>query len=126
MEKIESKLYEEITENKRARRDFYEECMDCRQISFGTIDGDDIDEFYRLIDEYAESKYGRLKCCANCGNSVEGEADCFENCGNCNAGLFACRLEAKENPFLKGGRVYFDTYRQCNYVCDNWKFCEER
>lgn len=106
MEKIESKLYEEITESKRARRDFYEECMDCRQISFGTIDGDDIDKFYRLIDKYAESKYGWVKCFAHCLSEI----------GNGNMNFFASSEDVKNglrcrNSFLLPDKL-IDKYKK--------------
>lgn len=43
------------------RKKFYDECMDCRVVSFGSIEAEEVDEFYRLIDEYADKKYASLK-----------------------------------------------------------------
>lgn len=64
-------------------KEFYEECMDCRQISWGSLEGDDINYFYKLINEYADKKFENAKCCATCRHSVEGDANLFENCGIC-------------------------------------------
>ena len=36
--------------------EFYEECVECRLIRFGTLDGDNIDYFYNLVDAYAAAK----------------------------------------------------------------------
>ena len=43
------------------RKKFYDECMDCRVVSFGSIEAEEVDEFYRLINEYADKKYAALK-----------------------------------------------------------------
>lgn len=41
---------------KDEKRDFYNECMDCRVTSWGCIEAEEIDEFYRLIDGYTEKQ----------------------------------------------------------------------
>lgn len=50
--------------------EFYDECVNCRSISYGSVDGDDPDYFYSLVDAYAENKYAdllqKMKCCENC------------------------------------------------------------
>lgn len=43
------------------RKKFYNECMDCRVTAFGSIEAEEVDEFYRLINEYADKKYATLK-----------------------------------------------------------------
>ena len=56
-----------ITEEEKA---FYNECMDCRITGDGTIESDDIGEFFRLVNEYADNKYkpiiDGMKCSGNC------------------------------------------------------------
>lgn len=37
--------------------EFYEECINCRMISFGSCEGDDKDYFFDLINAYSENKY---------------------------------------------------------------------
>ena len=55
------------TEEEKA---FYNECMDCRTTRDGTIESDDMGEFFRLVNEYADNKYrliiGGMKCSGNC------------------------------------------------------------
>ena len=56
-----------ITEEEKS---FYNECMDCRTTRDGTIESDDMGEFFRLVNEYADNKYrliiGGMKCSGNC------------------------------------------------------------
>ena len=56
-----------ITEEEKA---FYNECMDCRITGDGTIESDDIGEFFRLVNEYSDNKYkpiiDGMKCSGNC------------------------------------------------------------
>ena len=46
------------TEEEKA---FYNECMDCRITGDGTIESDDMGEFFRLVNEYADNKYRLIK-----------------------------------------------------------------
>lgn len=107
--------------------EFYEESVDCRQISFGSLENDNKEYFFNLLNAYAENKYEqqieKMKCCANCKHSVEGCADCFENCGNCEEGRFACYLKAKQDT---NGKVYFkhNDYNKYYYKCDKWELYE--
>jgi hypothetical protein len=56
--------------DKQKEKDFYNECMDCRQTCYGSIESDDPEYFFHLIDEYAEKKYKAIiesmKCSGNC------------------------------------------------------------
>lgn len=40
--------------------EFYKECVECRQISFGTVDDDDMGYFYMLVNAYAASEKQKL------------------------------------------------------------------
>ena len=36
--------------------DFYEECVECRNISWGTVENEDKESFFNLVNAYAENK----------------------------------------------------------------------
>lgn len=36
--------------------EFYEECVECRRISFGSSEGDDMDYFYMLVNAYVAAE----------------------------------------------------------------------
>lgn len=49
----------------------------------------------QLIDEIKllKEQIEKMKCCANCRYSYQGDYDCFENCGNCEAMYSKCDNE---------------------------------
>lgn len=59
----------------------------------------------------------KMKCCANCKHSEQGECDGFENCSFCHAGDCYCRIKQKT-------RNSAGEYHDWDDKCDKWEIKE--
>lgn len=100
MEDKEWNKFKEWVKN-LSNEDFYDEVVECRQVSWGVIEDDNEEYFFSLVNAYAENKaeqqIEKMKCCGNCKYNDEDVCQEYivQNCPH-------------ENSCLCGGNYYWE------------------